>query len=134
FLRDRRPQGWNQWPEVVWRDPRAPKFLGDLPHGWVGSDFLRSFLDLFAWEGEDTLVLAAGIPDSWLAGEGIAVRGLRTRWGTLDYTMRMAGGAVRVRIGGSLAVPPEGVVIRLEGRERTVRDLPADVTIERNSG
>jgi hypothetical protein len=130
FLNDRRPRAWNQWPEVVWRDPRAPKFLGDLPHGWVGSDFLRSFLDLFAIEEEDTLVLGAGIPDSWLAGEGVSVRGLRTKWGTLDLTMRNQGDAVRVRIGGSLRVPPGGVVIG-ETIVRTLPAPPADITIER---
>jgi hypothetical protein len=128
FMSDRRPKAWNQWPEVVWRDPRAPKFLGDLPHGWVGSDFLRSFLDLFAIEEEDTLVLGAGVPDSWLAGDGIEVRGLRTKWGTLDLAMRQQGDGVRVRIGGSLCVPPGGVVVR----ERIVRELPADIRIERN--
>src|SRR5436305_10507008 len=37
-------------PEVVYKDLRAPNFLGDLPHTWVGSDFIRSFLDLLAYE------------------------------------------------------------------------------------
>ncbi len=132
FLADRRPRAWNQWPEVVWRDPRAPKFLGDLPHGWVGSDFLRSFLDLFALEEEDALVVGAGVPDSWLAGEGVAVRGLRTKWGTLDCAMREDGGGVRVSLGGNLQVPPGGIVIRLAGVERVVRELPANIQAERN--
>jgi hypothetical protein len=128
FMADRRPRAWNQWPEVVWRDPRAPKFLGDLPHGWVGSDFLRSFLDLFAIEEENRLVLGAGVPDSWLAGDGIEIRGLRTKWGTLDLEMRQQGEAVRVRIGGGLRVPPGGVVVG----ETVIRELPADIRIERN--
>jgi hypothetical protein len=113
---------------VVWHDPRAPKFLGDLPHGWVGSDFLRSFLDLFAIEEEDRLVLGAGVPDSWLAGDGIEVKGLRTKWGTLDLTMRQQGETVRVRIGGGLTVPPGGIVVG----ETVVRELPAEIRIERN--
>jgi hypothetical protein len=128
FMADRLPPPWNQWPEVVWRDPRAPKFLGDLPHGWVGSDFLRSFLDLFAIEEEDRLVLGAGVPDAWLAGEGVEVKGLRTKWGTLDLEMRQQDEAVRVRIGGGLRVPPGGVVVG----ERIIRELPADIRIERN--
>ena len=62
FYRDRRPAGWNQWAEVVVRDPREPRFLGDMPHGWVASDQIRSVLDLFGYEheGEHALVLAAG--------------------------------------------------------------------------
>ncbi|MGZ8255395.1 MAG: discoidin domain-containing protein, partial [Burkholderiaceae bacterium] len=60
FYRDRRPIGWNQWAEVVLRDAREPRFLGDMPHGWVASDQIRSVLDLFAYEheGERSLVLA----------------------------------------------------------------------------
>ena len=50
FYRDRRPAGWNQWAEVVLRDAREPRFLGDMPHGWVASDQIRSVLDLFAYE------------------------------------------------------------------------------------
>ncbi|HZF97950.1 MAG TPA: discoidin domain-containing protein, partial [Pseudoxanthomonas sp.] len=45
FFGDRAPEPWNQWAEVVSRTPRAPFFLGDLPHAWVGSDFVRSALD-----------------------------------------------------------------------------------------
>ena len=72
FLADRRPPAWNQWPEVVYRDLRAPNFLGDLPHTWVASDFIRSFLDLLAYErdSDQALVLAAGVPDDWIAAPG----------------------------------------------------------------
>ena len=71
FLAGRRPAAWNQWAEVVGRDPRELRFIGDMPHGWVASDFIRSFLDLFAYERprDRALVLAAGIPVEWLAGE-----------------------------------------------------------------
>lgn len=47
FLEYRRPRGWNQWAEVVWKEERAPRFIGDMPHTWVGSDFIRSVLDLY---------------------------------------------------------------------------------------
>ncbi|HSN88760.1 MAG TPA: coagulation factor 5/8 type domain-containing protein, partial [Thermoanaerobaculia bacterium] len=36
FMNDRRPAAWNHWAEVVWREPRIPKFIGDMPHTWVG--------------------------------------------------------------------------------------------------
>jgi hypothetical protein len=106
FLADRRPIEWNAWPEVVTRDPRKPQFLGDLPHGWVASDFVRSVLDLFAYEEREAerLLLGAGVPAEWLAGEdgGIAVRHLATPWGELSYRLEghpdEAGGGVRYRI------------------------------------
>ena len=48
FMNDRRPHAWNQWAEVVGREPRKSRFIGDMPHGWVASDFGRSFLDMLA--------------------------------------------------------------------------------------
>ncbi|MBW8875191.1 MAG: discoidin domain-containing protein [Acidobacteria bacterium] len=130
FLKDRRPPGWNQWPEVVRRDPRAPGFLGDLPHTWVGSDFVRSFLDLLAYErdSDHALVLAAGVPDSWIASRGgVIVRRLPTPWGLLDYSLAREGDAVRLRVGGGLKAPPGGIVYG----ETVIRALPADLRVAR---
>jgi hypothetical protein len=46
FLAQRAVPGWKVWGEVVWRDPNEAKFIGDMPHGWVGSDFVRAVGDL----------------------------------------------------------------------------------------
>jgi hypothetical protein len=149
---DRRPAAWNQWAEVVWRDPRAAKFIGDMPHGWVGSDYIRSLLDFFAYErGEDAaLVLGAGVPADWVqASAGISVRGLRTRWGRLDLSMREDADGLRVAISGGLRVPPGGFALRpplarvprrvtvggkavkFSGTELVVRTVPAEVVFLR---
>ncbi|HEY2558742.1 MAG TPA: discoidin domain-containing protein [Caldimonas sp.] len=90
FYRDRRPAGWNQWAELVVRNAREPRFLGDMPHGWVASDQIRSVLDLFAYEdeGEHSLILAAGIPMTWLGGRGLALHDLRTPYGRLSWSGR----------------------------------------------
>lgn len=100
FFHDQQPPGWNQWAEVVSRTPRKPFFLGDLPHAWVASDYVRSALDLFAYarDSDDALVLAAGIPLAWLAGEGITVAGLRTPHGVLGYSLKQQGQALHLRI------------------------------------
>ncbi len=87
FMRDRRPPAWNGWAEVVWRDPKTPKFIGDLPHAWVGSDFIRSFLDMFAYEKDGTLIIGAGLKPEWIA-KGVRVESLRTRFGTINYTIK----------------------------------------------
>ncbi len=112
FFRDQRPQAWNQWAEVVGRDLRQPRFVGDMPHGWVASDYLRSALDMFAYErGDDSaLVLAAGIPEAWFTGHGVGVDGLQTPFGRLDYAIRRDGQGYVVRIGDH-ARPPGGFVI-----------------------
>jgi hypothetical protein len=126
FLKDRRPPAWNQWPEVVYRELRAPNFLGDLPHTWVGSDFIRSFLDLLAYErdSDQALVLAAGVPDEWIR-EGVSVKGMPTPWGPLDYSLTKEGDSVRLRVGGGLQVPPGGIVFR----DTVIRSLPADLLV-----
>lgn len=66
--------------EVVAREAREPRFLGDMPHGWVASDHIRSVLDLFAYEDESerSLILAAGVPMAWFRGKGLSIRSLRT--------------------------------------------------------
>lgn len=113
FFDDRAPRGWNQWGEVVSRTPRKPFFLGDLPHAWVASDFMRSALDMFAYsrEADDSIVLAAGIPARWLDGKGIAVEGLRTAQGRLGYALRREPGRLILRFSETTRLPPGGAVL-----------------------
>jgi hypothetical protein len=113
FFKDRAPQAWNQWAEVVSRTPRTPFFVGDLPHAWVASDFVRSALDMFAYsrERDDSIVLAAGVPVTWLDGEGIALDGLRTPNGILAYSLRRAGNELLLEAKTGLALPVGGLVL-----------------------
>jgi len=118
FYRDRRPSGWNQWAEVVLRDPREPRFLGDMPHGWVASDHIRSVLDLFAYEheGERSLVLAAGIPMAWLDGPGVSLQELRTPYGPLSWSGRRVTNngrtLVEIDVHALRTPPPGGIKLR----------------------
>ena len=152
FFRDLRPREWNQWGEVVWRDPRTPKFVGDIPHTWVGSDFARSFLDLFAYEREEdsSLVVAAGLPEAWVgSARGVSVKGLGTPWGPLDVALKAEGQGIRVRLSGLKSLPAGGLAVRpplssglrtatVNGRpapispdgEVVVRALPAEVIVQ----
>ncbi len=113
FFDDRAPQAWNQWGEVVSRTPRKPFFLGDLPHAWVGSDFVRSALDMFAYmrEVDDSIVLAAGIPTDWLGDGGVAIRGLRTANGPLGYSLRRNGKVLELDVDDGLRLPEGGLVL-----------------------
>jgi hypothetical protein len=116
FLADRRPVGWNQWPEIAWRDPRSPAHVGDMPHAWIGAEFVLAFRSMLAFERErdQALVVAAGVPLEWLASdEGIAVRGMPTWYGTLDFTMRRSSGALDVDLMlDAPTMPAGGIVVR----------------------
>jgi len=118
FHRHRRPAGWNQWAEVVLRDAREPRFLGDMPHGWVASDQIRSVLDLFAYEheGERSMVLAAGIPMRWLDGPGLTLQDLRTPYGRLGWSGRVVTRngrkVIDIDVRALRTQPPGGMIIR----------------------
>jgi len=151
-LADRRPLAWNQWPEILWHDPKRPEFLGDLPHGWIASTFVHALRTALVFERsrDRSLVLAAGVPAEWLAaGEALRVVGLPTYHGPLDYELRREGpGRLQLRVGGALRLPPGGIVLapplageirRVQVNDRdaplegsatfTLRELPAEVVI-----
>jgi hypothetical protein len=150
FFKDQQPRGWNQWAEVVSRTPRKPFFVGDLPHAWVESDYVRSVLEIFAYtrDLDRSLVLAAGVPATWLDGEGVTVSGLRTPYGALGYRLRREGSQVVFELEPGLRVPPGGLALkwplatapgrtRVDGKagewkdgELRIERAPARVTVE----
>ncbi len=101
LMNDRRPAQWNQWAEVVGRDVRKSRFIGDMPHGWVASDYGRSLLDMFAFErpADETLVLMAGVPQAWTERDGFAVKNLRTPYGPAELLAEDRRTAARARSG-----------------------------------
>lgn len=154
YLADRQPPGWRQWPEIVWHDRERARFLGDLPHTWVGSDFVRALLDVFAWERErdGALVVAGGVPAEWLEDGGVRVRGLGTRWGPVGYRLWRDGDRVRLSLDAGLTVPPGGIVLQpplagppavvtedgravgLTAGEIVIHEVPAEVVIAAAGG
>jgi hypothetical protein len=113
IVADRRPPGWNEWAEISYRDTKAPHFIGDMPHTWVGCIFVHALRTMLVHErdADRALVIGAGIRADW-AAKGVTARRLPTTSGVLSFTMRMEGAdAVRVRIAGDLAVPPGGIVV-----------------------
>jgi hypothetical protein len=108
-------------------------FIGDMPHTWAGSDFIRSVLDMFAYErdADSSLVIGAGIPAGWLREEnGVGVTHLSTHYGLLTYTMRATANGVEVKVSRGIRMPRGGIIIKPPlGRETRVTQLPAAVTI-----
>jgi hypothetical protein len=147
FLADRRPAAWNEWAEVVGTDVRKPRFIGDMPHAWVASDFIRSILDAIAYDREDgALVVGAGVPRSWLGNGTLHVGPLPTYSGTIDLRMHADGDRIVVELSGDAhpprlilrspddrpirAVRVDGKVVEHTGREVVVQRLPARAVFE----
>jgi hypothetical protein len=157
MMSDRRPPGWNHWAEVVYRDPRTPKSIGDMPHTWCGSDFIRSARAMFVYEREadDALVVGAGIADEWVNDPaGVEVNHLPTYYGDLSYTIKSEaapdggpGRRIVAKLSGEMALPAGRIVLKSplsakiksvagDGRllsagadEIRIEKLPATVTI-----
>ena len=88
FFEYQRPAGWRQWGEVAYREELDPRFVGDMPHTWVGGDFLNATRNMFVYEHDDALVLAAGVPDRWLnTPDGVSIERFPTPFGTLAYRL-----------------------------------------------
>ena len=153
FFADQRPAPWNQWAEVVWRDPMAPRFIGDMPHTWVGSDYIRAVRSLFAFERESdrALVIAAGIPRQWVESDaGVSVKRLPTYYGTLGYSLRSQGpNELRLSLSGDLSLPPGKIVVKpplvqsltavtvngkpvdtFDAESAVIAEFPADVVLQ----
>lgn len=134
FMSLRRPAGWNHWAEVVFRDRKTPRMIGDMPHTWCGSDFIRSVRGMFVYEREqdESLVLAAGLADAWVTDPaGVEVISMPTYYGKLSYTVKSTAAAdgivkqVDVTISEGLQLPPGGVIVR-SPLSRPVRSVSGD--------
>jgi F5/8 type C domain len=147
FLSDRRPQAWNQWPEIAWRDVKAPAHVGDLPHTWIAAEYLLAVRSLIAYEREadQSLILAAGLAPEWLEGAGVKVDSMPTLYGSLSYSLRkMDANTLRFEIGSGimgklvlrppLAAPLRSVTVNgrsstsFDGDSVTILQTPAEVT------
>jgi hypothetical protein len=163
YMADQRPRAWNQWAEVVGTAPREPRFVGDMPHAWVHSDYVRSVLDLFAYERErdQALVLAAGIAPTWFTGAGLAagvapgfaIDRLPTPFGPLSYAVTATDRTLTLTLGPG-TVPPGGLVFpwplatppgkaQINGKptpwrgdppELVIAERPATIHISRSGG
>lgn len=103
FLNDSvRPYGWNHMGEVVHARDRAPSYIGDMPHTWVGSGYISAVRTMFLYEKDDTLVLAAGVDPEWFK-TGVTVKGLPTIYGKVNYTIKEKDGAVEIDVQGNVA-------------------------------
>ncbi len=152
FLNDQRPQGWNHWAEVVWKDYRTPRYIGDMPHTWVGSDFINAIRSMFVYENEydQSLVLGSALYQDWIdAPNGMSIQNLPTYYGEISYSIKKNIDRYHFSISGNLKLPTNGIRIKnfngsklpkratvngneikdFNEKEISVKELPAEVVI-----
>ena len=85
LFKGRRPANWNEFAEVVHSDSRKGTYIGDMPHTWVGSDYINAVRGLIVMEEDQRKILNLlfGTPREWLVGEGIFLSDFPTHFGRL---------------------------------------------------
>jgi F5/8 type C domain len=123
----RRPRGWRHWAEVVWGAPRAPEYVGDMPHTWIGAEFATAIRRMLLRENGSTLELFRAVPDCWWEGAGIALHDLPTAFGAANLTARRGQSQATIEL--SLAGPmPEQVTLRYPRVKQAQADgRPCDI-------
>ena len=124
LLHDRRPLEWQVLAEVVHSRLRFPRYLGDMPHTWIGAEYGRTLFGMLMREDDDALSLLPGTPVSWVSGEGLAVERLPTAFGTLQMEAVQRDGTLTLTLGRGLR---EGTPVRLSWPNRT---KPRKVTVD----
>lgn len=117
----RRPPGWRHWAEVVWGNPRAPEYLGDMPHTWIGAEFATAIRRMLLRENGRTLELFRAVPGAWWEGGGIALHDLPTHFGRINLKAQRAATQAIVEL--ALTGPaPDKITIRYPGAKRALAD------------
>ncbi len=124
MMRDRRPLEWQVFAEVVHSRLRFPRYLGDMPHTWIGAEYARTIFGMLMYEGDDALRLLPGTPVSWVEGDGLKVEKLPTAYGALTLSARRQDDTLRVTLGRGIR---KDAAVRVFWPGRT---KPSKVTVD----
>jgi hypothetical protein len=120
----RNPTGWQVFAEVVRSPPRQVFYLGDMPHTWVGAEYVRAIMGMLLHEGDGRLELLPGTPPDWVTGKGLAVERLPTAFGALSFSAQQEDNELHVQLGATLS-PATQVQVSWPRRTR-----PRSVTVD----
>jgi hypothetical protein len=134
FFKDQRPEGWNEWAEVVWKNKNIPKFIGDMPHSWVGSGYINCFRTMFGYEdvNDTSLILGAGINPDWLHNsDSISVENFPTYYGKISYSVKKINNIIYVNLHGNLKIPQKKIIFT-SILDRPIKRLYVDGKLSKN--
>jgi hypothetical protein len=121
---DRRPFGWQVFAEVVRSPMRSVFYLGDMPHTWVGAEYLRAVIGMLIHEGDGRLDLLPGVPPDWVTGKGLSIDRLPTAFGELSMSAQQDESTLRIQLAPTLN-PSTEVAVSWPTRKR-----PKSVTVD----
>jgi hypothetical protein len=120
----RYPLGWQVFAEVVRSPMRLVFYFGDMPHTWVGAEYVRALIGMLMQESDGGLELLPGTPPDWVADKGLAIDHLATAFGTLSISAQQDNSALRIQLGPGLGATTQ-VVVSWPTRRR-----PRSVTVD----
>jgi len=91
-------------PTLVWREEQKPQGqgyeeVGDMPHNWASTEFLRMIVHMLQIDRGDELHLLEGLPAGWIApGMITRLNGIRTPFGAIDLEVEGVAEGVRIRL------------------------------------
>ena len=109
------------WAEVVWSVARAPEYIGDMPHTWIGAEFSAAVRRMLVRENGATLELFRAVPDGWWDGDGVTIREAPTAFWTLDLCARRERSLATVDL-SLTGPPPERITFRYPGARTAEAD------------
>lgn len=130
----RRPTGWRHWAEVVWGEARAPDYLGDMPHTWIGAEFATAIRRMLVRENGDTLELFRAVPTTWWKEKSITIRTLPTHFGMLDLTAHRSESQLTVELHLTGNILPTWITFYYPGAKQVFADgvpIQADADVIR---
>ena len=105
-----------------------PRYIGDMPHTWVGSDFINAIRAMFVYENEydQSLVLGSALYQDWIdSPDGMSVENLPTYYGEISYTIKKDNKKYTFSISGDVKLPANGIKIKNFNGSK----LPVKVTV-----
>jgi hypothetical protein len=121
---DHRPPGWQVFAEVVRAPMRSVFYLGDMPHTWVGAEYVRAVIAMLLHEADGRLDLLPGVPPDWVTGKGLSIDRLPTAFGELSMSARQDESTLRIELAPTLTPLTE------LGVSWPTRKRPKSVTVD----
>lgn len=91
-------------PTLVWREEQKPQGhgyeeVGDMPHNWASTEFLRMILHMLQIDRGDELHLLEGMPVAWVEpGMVTRLNGIQTPFGSIDLMVEGTSEGVRLNL------------------------------------